>query len=207
MSDESLSLSNRRGAAKKSASWAISYSDMVTALLCFFIIFYSLEKQIEKKDQDSVTQKDRDIASVDPKPLSKAQKALDLLKLSEGILSRVDGNILELEFASESFFDKGATGLNSVGKKRLLDIIPQITQIEYKKLEIIAHTDGRQVIDRPNRWWKNNNQLSALRALEAGNFLSSNGIEEKKMIYSGHGEKSSDQYHDADRRLTLRIHL
>ena len=144
MSDESLSLSNRRGAAKKGASWAISYSDMVTALLCFFIIFYSLEKQIEKKDQDSVTQKDRDIASVDPKPLSKAQKALDLLKLSEGILSRVDGNILELEFASESFFDKGATGLNSVGKKRLLDIIPQITQIEYKKLEIIAHTDGRQ---------------------------------------------------------------
>ena len=60
---------------------------------------------------------------------------------------------------------------------------------------------------KPNRWWKNNNQLSALRALEAGNFLSSNGIEEKKMIYSGHGEKSSDQYHDADRRLTLRIHL
>lgn len=196
MIDTGLSLIKKRSGSKKGHVWAISYSDMVTALLCFFIIFYSLEKQIEKKTGASSG------TSIDRGPAM-----LGGLSGVEGVKTELKGNFLEIDFPSDVFFNVGDVELNKLGQQRLLAVIPKLQEMKYQRIEVIAHTDNRPVADRSDRWWKNNKQLSALRALQAGTFLSSQGIDERKLIYSGHGEKNFDQRHDADRRLTLRIHL
>ena len=40
--------------ADEGQAWLTSYSDIVTLLLCFFILFYYLEKNIEKGQEESM---------------------------------------------------------------------------------------------------------------------------------------------------------
>lgn len=202
---------------RDSNSWALSYGDMVTVLLCFFIIFYALEKQIEKKTiiaaKASITG-----AVATPHEASgldtEFKYAIESLEKIEGIEVKKTSEFVDINFKKTIFFNKGKTSLTSDGKAELERVISKLTKIDGKyTLEIQGHADSSQVKKNlKGRWWQSNMELSVLRALDVHSFLAENHIDKDQLIVSGHGaqkgqNKDIENNDEYNRKISLRLQL
>lgn len=199
----------------ESSSWALSYGDIVTVLLCFFIIFYAFEKQIEKKIIVTKT-------SITGAPVSQHEAngiqaefnyAIESLEKTEGIEVKRTSDFVDINFRKTVFFKKGKSSLTLEGKNELERVVSKLTKLQGKyTLEIQGHADSTRVKNRKGRWWQNNMELSVLRALDVHSFLAVNHINKDQLIVSGHGNQKSfnDENNindDFNRRISLRLQL
>ena len=140
-----------------SSSWALSYGDMVTALLCFFIIFYAMEKQFEKARNpvkgyaktEGILQEHKS-SQLD----TEFTYAIEALEKIPGIEVLRTSAFVDIIFKQIVFFDTGKVVLTSQGKELLDSVISKLSRIEGKYiLEIQGHADSVPVIKRRDRWW------------------------------------------------------
>lgn len=179
-------------------SWAISYGDMITLLLTFFILFFSTDSQKDRLDQmekelaiklDStakLTAPTKGVASREP-----ASEGFAELIGPQQFQAKVYkvGPKLIVEFPNTSFFRLGKIDLTKDGQRELRGFIDKyLPYAGNYVLGIRAYTDNKKVIPYANRRFRDNLELSALRAIATMRFLQRFGMPLNRMRLGGYGE-------------------
>lgn len=188
-------------------TWAISYGDMITLLLSFFVIFYNadFEKQkqvklnhhlsfdIENLKPHLTTIQASNTKKVESKSETKEGESTDS-SISVSGLSDFNikvhevGENLVVTFGKVSFFDSGSTEV----KKETIAYLKLFTEkyLPYAgkyQLSIKGFTDKKPV-RKERRKYKDNLELSVLRAVSAMRQLQKAGIPLNRMEIAGVGE-------------------
>ncbi len=182
-------------------SWAISYGDMITLLLGFFVIFFNIKSEtmnmtLIQKDLDkyfknqSQIEEGRKVAQVQDKnagpgvPIASTQ-LVNSLKLK----SNLEGERILVEFPGVSFFNSASHQLTESGKDVLKDFSRAIEgHLGQFRLVVRGYTDGIPV-SKGSRY-KDNLELSAFRSISAIRFLANQGLNLSQMRIAGYGESS-----------------
>jgi flagellar motor protein MotB len=181
-------------------SWAISYGDMITLLLTFFILFFNTNKKAESKTvqqalmarlERSLTKHDGGIA---PTPVS-ANEAVSSVdeELTKKLGAKVMavGSKIIVEFPNISFFRSGHTELTQEGAKELKSFADAfVPYAAAQRIVIRAYTDEKRVRvgEGYNRPFKNNMELSVLRAVATARALQTSGVPLSRLMPGGFGE-------------------
>jgi chemotaxis protein MotB len=203
---------NRRIHAEEDSegSWAVSYGDMITLLLSFFVIFYNADfkaKKIESLNhhlsfdlenlKPHLTGSSTASASTKPNEKAKTTKSKETVGsgsiLVDGFsdynikVHEVDQNLV-VTFGNISFFDSGSIEV----KKDTIEILKLFTSkyLPYAgkyQLSIKGFTD-RKPVRKDRRNYKDNLELSVLRAVSAMRHLQKAGIPLNRMEIAGVGE-------------------
>lgn len=191
---------------KNSTTWAISYGDLVTTLLCFFIIFYALEKSLKKREDLDLLNTIKHTTLQSEEPINFVIQSLENI---EGLIVNKTSDFIDIAFKDAEFFNLGAIELTQEGKI-LIDKILQIIKTYDKKyiLEIQGHADTIRVKKLKNRWWKSNMELSVQRALSVYQYVAAQNINKEDLIVAGHGSGfGQNKDENFKRRISLRMHL
>jgi chemotaxis protein MotB len=193
-------------------SWAVSYGDMVTLLLCFFILFFSVKPDAKdnKRMQSAVfnlllntsklqntenlnngnsENKDRNVAS----DLSYGKEnesgiPKEVLLRFNGVPHKVGEQIL-IEFPGVSFFDSGSIHLTQQGVEEILRFSKIFSPyISHFDVGVRAFTDSKPVRADKNLPYKNNLELSALRSVSTMRILAKSGVPVDNIKLGGFGE-------------------
>jgi chemotaxis protein MotB len=181
-------------------TWAVSYADMITLLLSFFVLYFTVD---HKRNQALQLQESLMVRLEQSgvKPLKFKGAVADLNMgpdqgdhIDRRILKKVGaqiyefGDMLVIEFDGISFFNLGVVDVNSKGHEVLSAFaetyLPFAGQYD---LVIRAFTDSRPVSSKTGRF-KDNLELSALRSISAMRVLQGKGIPLKSMRIAGLGE-------------------
>lgn len=176
--------------------WIISYADTVTLLLCFFIIFYAIEK--EKAENELIKELSLKFNENKSEDNNKGNKDFKTLgETLEAGISNVDGKKLQFEKDSKNneillrlyekdFFEVGDFNLKEDGEKLILKISNILKPYQDKIfIRVEGHTDTLPVSKKA--FYKTNLNLSSLRASEAAQVLLDNDFNEKRLRVLGYG--------------------
>jgi flagellar motor protein MotB len=181
-------------------SWAVSYGDMVTLLLTFFIVFFSLDPKdqsqknlklkvalVETLNQKStaVTQGANDQMTVG----KKKEYGMDPIVLKEwGGMAHDKGTHVVVEFPGVSFFKDGKTDVTPEGVKALSKFINVYMPYAGNYfVSIRAFADKRGVRHGIHRY-KDNLELTALRSVSTMRVLQKSGLPLSQIRVGGYGE-------------------
>lgn len=195
-----LSSNHLEEEVESEGSWAISYGDMITLLLSFFVIFFSTDFDKQKKEEQTELVRS-EIASVDflKNETSRTEVVRNLDQLERKVQSNISLNDAKIEviavknnllvkFSGISFFKSGSVELTSEGAEVLKSFSEKyIPYASVYGMSVRAFTDQRKVIQKKNRF-KDNLELSALRAISAMRELQKSGIPLTHMDIAGLGE-------------------
>ncbi|HLE10532.1 MAG: hypothetical protein A2504_14290 [Bdellovibrionales bacterium RIFOXYD12_FULL_39_22] len=192
-------------------SWAVSYGDMITLLLSFFVLFFTVDFEANKTAQlnQTLMMNLRDLNSVELYPkgqLSLGNKINPEIKAELKELNTKIHNVDEqiiVEFPNISFFEIG--GIDP--KKDVSVLLAKFANIylpfagQYI-LSIRAFTDNKKVMYKENRRFKDNLELSALRSIATMRVFQLAGIPLDRMQLAGHGVSKAIQRTIASRELS-----
>ncbi|MGD9639384.1 MAG: flagellar motor protein MotB [Alphaproteobacteria bacterium] len=165
--------------------WMSTYGDMVTLLMCFFVLLASSSKvdivlfeQIRAGMAKGIG--DRDV--VRPVELIMVDLADDIksMKIGEGISLGSDHQGVVMEFASASFFDSGSAEIKQEALPILNKIASTLKAERYRIFKYIVegHTDDQDINTEmyPSNW-----ELSSARASSFVRFFLSKNIEPTRL--------------------------
>lgn len=209
MSQDWRSRRMREEEADSEGTWAISYGDMVTLLLTFFILFFSLNPSAndskggpqEKPNPLSISLlgKLKEFAgpSVSDEPSTKpvGQNRNTGLFTERDFIAKTKATVFKsgqkiiIDFPDISFFRSGKIKLSKSGMNILKDFsnayMPFMGNFN---LVIQAYADTKKVKNLKNLKFSDNLELSALRGVATLRFLQSIGIPLRDMKVAGYGE-------------------
>lgn len=199
---------------QESGDWIVSYSDVVTVLLCFFIIFYAAKQKYSSIKQDEMTAivellSNKVVGSEGLEGKSKSQhikdwinKQVERKKLMNEIKSNIniymnskkvnvisEANKVHVQFDKVEFFKRGSTKLTKKG----LEVIDNLTKIltPHKKkifITVEGYSDPTPIVRKSkDRKWNTNLELSILRSLTVNNYFIESGFDKQQMAVSGYG--------------------
>lgn len=167
--------------------WLITYSDMVTLLLTFFVMIVAMS-EIKKENlmealsyfsgRTSVFNNSQPIPVVPQKTAEdaakeRADKVESLIEFveGEGLQEKVEINYKEesmhIVITDSVMFSSGSSSLQETAE-RVLNLVAAVTQDTTESISVIGHTDDRPI--RTNQY-PSNWELSAARAASVVRFL------------------------------------
>lgn len=187
---------------EEAEEWMTSYADTVTLLLCFFIIFFAeYKKQSEEAVMMQLSKSFKKMQNVTiESPEEQREKAAMLSKIETEVRSEVAKfKVEEIEMGIErsrkevlirlyenDFFHIGSYNLKPNGLKVLNQVSQLLKPFQDKVfIKVEGHSDSLGV--NPFSSYKNNLNLSSLRAAQAANILIANEIAESKLRVVGFG--------------------
>ncbi len=195
----------RRKAEQVSASWMTTYSDLVTLLLCFFVMLYAFSNLDVKKFQGIMAyfQGSRGVldgSNVIDTPILRDQEEIDLEELKnaleeyasssnleEEITVSIDERGLIIRFMDRVLFDPGKAELKPEARE-ILDTVAEILQrdeFKDKAIKVEGHADTTPV--SPKDGFPTNWELSTARATNVLRYLvEQKGIEGERISASGY---------------------
>jgi chemotaxis protein MotB len=229
-----LKRSPRRKKVHSEGSWAVSYVDMLTLLLCFFIIFYNNSKG---KNEETLLQKiavnmndktgkatPSPTASVSMKDIEEGKVAalpedLALLQLIKtNALKDISASIiakdksLEINFEGISFFRSGQTNLLPEAKNQITKMIEALDKHKGTiRITVQGHTDPTK--SKKPKSHSDNWELSVLRATSVLKMFINSGYSQELLSAEGFADTRIDRSVASfskeelarQRRITLRI--
>ncbi|OFZ12383.1 MAG: hypothetical protein A2Z20_01000 [Bdellovibrionales bacterium RBG_16_40_8] len=185
-------------------SWAISYGDMVTLLLSFFVLYFTVDQSKVKANQlqqslmvrlqEGGVKSDQTLAESKLNIARKPGEGVDPELMEQfGAQVHKNENQLIVDFQNISFFEFGQVDLNSEGTKALNNFAKMYQAFSGQyTLRIQAYTDTRKVRSA-NLRFKDNLELSALRSVASMRALQKSGVPLSKMKIAGYGELAETQ--------------
>lgn len=195
----------RRKAEQVSASWMTTYSDLVTLLLCFFVMLFAFSNLDVKKFQGIMAyfQGSRgvldgsnvieipDLRDKEEIDLEKLKRALEEYasssNLDEEITVSIDERGLIIRFMDRVLFDPGKAELKPEAKE-ILDTVAEILkrdEFKDKAIKVEGHADTTPV--SPKDGFPTNWELSTARATNVLRYLvEQKGIEGERISASGY---------------------
>jgi len=181
-------------------SWLLTYGDIITLLMIFFVLLFSTSKVSQEKfDQvaQSINQSlnrpgpDPKVADTVITPLAEAQTILEQLIRKEGLEQKMTTKRtragLMIELSSNSFFDSGSADVRSSMFKTLQDlshVIQNLPTNDYR-VEIEGHTDNVPIKTArfPSNW-----ELSAMRSINVLHIFEETGLPKDRIIATAFAE-------------------
>lgn len=190
--------------------WLLSYADMVTLLMCFFILFFSMDKTKGGiSDPERIKSRLESLIGVDSSVMSQtsssqqsrraeqAQKIRakldqDLKKIAKDLkivfsLATPEPGVLELTFLNSNFFESGQADVTDDGRQALAKIVPRLKGLSGGTIvEVEGHTDSDPVRNGkfPSNW-----ELSSARAAAVARLLINDGVLAKQLKVAGYAEQ------------------
>jgi len=182
-------------------SWMLTYGDIITLLMIFFVLLFSTSKVSQEKF-DQVAQSINESLNrpgPDPKtdapdtlsPLAEAQKILEKLIKDQGLEKQMTTKLtkrgLMIELSSNSFFDSGSAVVRASMYKTLRDlsgVIQNLPRNDYR-VEIEGHTDNVPIRTArfPSNW-----ELSALRSINVLHIFEESGLPKDRITATAFAE-------------------
>ncbi|NLY76963.1 MAG: flagellar motor protein MotB [Tissierellia bacterium] len=198
-------MKRRRQVQSGSSNWLTTYSDMVTLLLCFFVLLFTFSNLDVQKFKSVLAsfQGGSGIlegGNVIETPSIRDQEELDLEKLrdiledyadsanlGEEITISINERGLTIRFADRVLFDPGKADLKPDAKEILNDVAEILQRNEFKDklIKVEGHADTTPV--SPKDGFPTNWELSTTRATNVLRFLvEEKGIEGGRISASGY---------------------
>jgi chemotaxis protein MotB len=176
-------------------SWAVSYGDMITLLLSFFVIFFTTDAHKEKVQNlnNYMSFSFEELKNI-PGELFKAghKSTVEFTKKDlNGLDVKVhqSNNKVIVSFGKFSFFKSGHTDLRPEGVEILKKFAEKyLPYAGTYSLSIKGFTDKVKVSSVSNRRYRDNLELSALRSISAMRTMQLQGIPLNRMEIAGAGE-------------------
>ena len=169
--------------------WIFTYGDLVTLLLCFFILLFSMcRTDVEKSKQISDSLKGMPpgspfIFNGQSSNLDKASKELEQLEIPDDVSINASKAGVEVTFSKTVAFEQGSVSISEKAKKTLDKMLPIIGQLQ-NNIEISGHTDESDSNKKyPSSW-----ELSVARASVIAAFLESKLIPVGRIQVAGYGD-------------------
>jgi chemotaxis protein MotB len=191
--------------------WIYTYGDMVTLLLCFFVLLFAMSKSDEEKFKAvSASFRGGPPASPfmftgAPTPMDNLQSALQKADISEVTDITMDDRGIAISFSDTAMFEKGSADPTPEG----IETIEKFARILYavpNKVVIEGHTDNTPIRSSvfPSNW-----ELSGARSGSVARILEELGIESNRMEIAGYGSTRPKVSNDSPtlRRLNRRIDI
>jgi chemotaxis protein MotB len=173
--------------------WLMSYADMVTLLMAFFLAMLSVSHvdpvlfEQMKKGLRSDIGKDKDVKT----PLGEIKHDLDSLLAAERARGEVNIDLgregIVLEFSSSAVFDPGKADVGPAARANMDKVAEAIKNIEYYKfaVDIEGHTDNIPIktLQFPSNW-----ELSVMRATNIVKYLIGKGIPSERLKAAGYAD-------------------
>jgi chemotaxis protein MotB len=195
-------------------TWAISYGDMITLLLTFFILFFSLDKPSKEGTPNSIPKDITAVLATEPaaKPpdgtitgaASPDQVRLGADREAQSVEKKImeefggeltkRGHQITVRFPGVSFFDSGKTELTRAGADHLRRFAESARKYPGKySILVRAFTDGVPVKRVKGRPFQDNLELSGLRSIAAMRALAQAGLPLPAMRIAGFGEVTTGE--------------
>ncbi|CAI2718639.1 OmpA family protein [Nitrospina watsonii] len=184
-------------------AWLMTFADMFTLLLTYFIILYSLSSVNMNRFKEAILGEEKaSIGLLELLDSAEVKQSLDVLtglktdnilnevknvaqaeSLSEVMTISTDQSKVIVKVPSESLFDEGSARLNLERGKEVLDELIRITEkYPYYRININGHTDNVEI---PNARFASNWELSSARATSVLRYFLDQNIEPKRLTATG----------------------
>ncbi len=200
---------------KPSQEWLVTYGDMITLMLCFFVMLYnptevdavqmaaltaSIQGDPSAGGQSLASGRLADLGNtISSLPALEKGKSLGLSAKravslfapdvkSNKITLTSDERGLVITLASDSFFKEGSAELDIEETRETLLRIAQFlssSELSGRKFRIEGHTDNAAISLEK---WPSNWELSASRAVNVLHYLSDFGADEKQFSVGGYAD-------------------
>lgn len=222
---------NKRHEMEYGNSWLITYSDMITIILCFFVVFFTMtteEASLLESIKENLTTEVEDLNEQNLKLKAEKDNLTELLlgtdeniDSNESFMDFLESNklldsvnIIEEEqglvirFKDGVLFSSGKAGISEGGYELLNEIGDKIKGIQ-NLIVIEGFTDNIPIktSDFPSNW-----ELSVARAIGVARFMIDDmDIEETRISVSGFGEQrpidtnNTEQGRANNRRIEITI--
>ena len=169
--------------------WIFTYGDLVTLLLCFFILLFSLCK-IDDHKLKQISDSFRSLPPGSPflfsgrsSNLEHAAQELEKMDMPDSVNVSAGKEGVEVSFSRNVAFAQGSIELSREVKETIDKMLPTIGPLPNDIL-ISGHTDPTDVNDRfPSNW-----EMSIGRASAIATYLESKGIPTKRIQVAGFGD-------------------
>ncbi|MDH5753271.1 MAG: OmpA family protein [Deltaproteobacteria bacterium] len=170
-------------------NWIFTYGDLVTLLLCFFVLLFSFCKLDIEKFR-SVADSFKPVPAGSPfflsgKPelLEEMAKQIETSEIADEVFVTVDERGVVVSFKDTVLFDSGSANLKKKGER----ILTQFSQFLFglpNDVVVEGHTDNQPIrsVSYPSNW-----ELSSARASSVARFFESEGIKGHRMNVVGYG--------------------
>lgn len=192
--------------------WLNTFADMSCLLMTFFILLFSMSQLDVVKFTDSFTAvkqtfggKEKELTTARVKQQEAA--ILDTVRMQkqliesqrkvfsdvktylnrkgvEGVIGAVfDEGIITLRVPGNALFASGEVDITPPGKQALLTIREMLIKSPDQAINIVGHSDD--IPPAPGSRFKDNWEISALRAVNVLRFFLQNGIDQKRLTATG----------------------
>ena len=194
------------------ASWIVTYADLVTLILTFFVLLYSMSNLELKRfkvvmqsikiglgQQVTVVEDSQEAVEPVTPPMTQEtywemrnQSLLDELNtlikdrgLDENIVVSLENGRIVIRVKNHLFFSSGRAQLNASGMPILDDILVIFRNCPDYRINIAGHTDNTPIYTTqfPSNW-----ELSTTRATVVLRYLIERGIDPRRMTATGYAD-------------------
>lgn len=172
-------------------SWLMTYADMITLLLCFFVIFVSTSEPKEDKLAAATRGMLARFGSVDlTTPFQGAfrhiQGVIDRNEVQKVMSVEKTEKGLQIEISTSTYYDQDTAELRKDQIPLLLDMIEGLKSDAFKQYRIIVegHTDDLE--PKISSYYPSNWELSAARASRMVRFFIDQGFDATRLRAVGY---------------------
>ncbi|KAA3657930.1 MAG: flagellar motor protein MotB [Calditrichaeota bacterium] len=168
--------------------WMLSYSDMVTLLLAFFVLFFAIS-QVDQAKFEAIMEY---FSQSDKLPLHELEKVVNKLvdehNLQQSVEVELTADGLLLTFQDKILFDSGKANL----KERAFPILSGIGEIlnsekvANRNIKVEGHTDTVPLAKNSN--YPSNWELSAARATHVIRYLINRKVQPQRFVAIGYAD-------------------
>ncbi|MCP4500568.1 MAG: OmpA family protein [Deltaproteobacteria bacterium] len=178
----------QRRKSKHEEGWLLSYADLITNLLLFFVILVSASSMSAAKMQELAKQVTGEEM---PESLASIQKEIDERieerSLQDVVRTEMTAEGLELFLDSGVVFDSGKVVIKKDMEESLASMLEELAPYSKRyHFAVEGHTDSQPVT--PNSRFESNWELSTARAIVVRGRLEAAGVDKTKIRVEGYAD-------------------
>lgn len=192
---------NRNTIEDSSKDWAISYGDLMSLVLIFFMVLYSANlKKVESiHEKKIVDKKDKDIQ--DSKKLSEIKENLEKAAIGQYNIFQHKG-YLEIIMDDSEQFEIGSIALKNEFKNNLNTIVTKLNELKEPIYYLVeGHSDRIKISPSLRKYYPSNWELSGARAATVVRYIQSQGVPASQLVSIGYAASRI-----AKRQVILKIY-
>ena len=188
----------------RSALWAVTYGDLMSYLMIFFLMLYVAAATRGVGMQISIKATEQRFSN-DAQTIEKMFSRYGTQKIAR---LEIGENKIRIMFQAPVLFDSGSAFLKPASLPLLQQVVKSLNDMP-NPIQIEGHTDDRPLA--PGSKFQTNWELSSARAFAVLRFLEINGIPEQRLSATGYGEFRPVQNNNtpegrmANRRIEINI--
>lgn len=180
--------------------WMLSYSDIVTLLLCFFAMFFAIS-QVDTVKYEMISEYFSKSQKTPLHVLEKTVKALIVQHEMEDVVEvQLTPDGLELNFQDKILFDSGKAELKARANSiltALADIL-KTNDVRDRVIQVAGHTDTLPIVSSslyPSNW-----ELSTARASQVIRYFIERGLKKERFEAIGYADTRLREKESSDKR-------